>query len=339
MSKDIVSSARPQILGYERGLDMTDKDKPFLEHLSQKDIYISNIITNMADVIFDHLSVQHESEMKIIYANDFETIQNYLPNGEKIKYNPYNQISIGTSIKYGNVVKIAAGFLEFYLANKANALKIELNNGALELPTYIKEKIDHFLETDQYANYNINLNKGLLIHGKPGNGKTNILRYIQSRFPQESEIIRDNEIKHDSWKLTHMKYQLFDDIDLKIFEENNPVYNTVISMMDSCSKDKYIRVFTTNSSISSISPAVFRPGRISLTLEIHNPLLEDRLRYFSDLNECEKIAEITDGYSYAELNFFKVCLIDSSFNLEEAKNLYENRILVCQKKKKVGFLP
>lgn len=307
-----------------------------LSELTEKDLYISNIITKMGPKIFEYLKVTSEKETHVIYPAQFVPEENYLPDGTPTIFNPYNQISFGFTPKYGKTVRISAGFLEFCLCTKEKYNEVNMNNGGLKLPSYIKDKIDTFLNNDKYSKYNINLNKGLLIYGKPGNGKTNILRYIQSLHPQESDMIRDSEIKNESWRLTASKYQLYDDIDLKIFEEDNPLYNTVISMMDSCTKEKYVRIFTTNSNIENISPAVLRPGRISLTMEVVSPFYEDRLNFFEDIPESEHIAKLTDGYTFAELNFFKVCLVDCNFVIEDAQKMYKDRILISAKKK-VGF--
>lgn len=187
--------------------------------------------------------------------------------------------------------------------------------------------------------YNLNLNKGILFYGEPGNGKTVLLRYA-------AKLAIENNMSYGFFKTRDLaepfmfeyKVILIDDVDTACLEKEGPAYQTLLSEFDSFTNEEKIFVLTTNNDIKNISKAFLRPGRISKCVEVDKPDSQDRSNYFSDLPfDNSVLVEKTKDFSFAESALLKAYLIDTNFNLDEALKMFYSRI---EKKpeKKVGFI-
>ena len=109
------------------------------------------------------------------------------------------------------------------------------------------------------------------------------------------------------------------------FNECNPGYYGLLSYLDSCSCHQKIFVFSTNLENYEISPAAFRPGRISQVLTIDNPTLQEKIEFLSNFENGVELAEKSGNVSFAEITYLKVCMIDSDFNVDKAIQLFKDR--------------
>lgn len=218
----------------------------------------------------------------------------------------------------------------FYAKKDSEALLSYKKPVVEKIPKRISERLLNFLNNDEYQKYGIRLNRGLVLSGRPGNGKTKILRYIQSLNPSESTYVTDTDLDKG---FIDAKFQLFDDINMERFSPKHPAYNNMLSMFDS-GDDPKIRVFATNEIVKDLSEAFLRPGRISEVIHIGDPILEDREVLFE--NFPVNLAAETEGMTYAEIQFLKICLIDSSFDVDNAWVKYNQR-LENKQSSKLGF--
>lgn len=201
-----------------------------------------------------------------------------------------------------------------------------------------KKHIDNLFSVRD-KKYNLNLNKGILFYGEPGNGKTVLLRYA-------AKLAIENNMSYGFFKTRDLsepfmfeyKVILIDDVDTSCLEKEGPAYQTLLSEFDSFTNEEKIFVLTTNNDIKNISKAFLRPGRISKCVQVDKPSPNDRFDYFSDLPfDINLLVEKTEDFSFAESALLKAYLIDTNFNLDEALKMFYSRI---EKKpeKKVGFI-
>lgn len=232
---------------------------------------------------------------------------------------------IDTNIK---ILKVTCGHLEDIYVMKNDYEKFIAAHSGIKYKVNIPKKyidyIKNFLEESRYKDYNIFLNKGLILSGPPGNGKTKILEYIYNNY--NSVYVTNVELIEGRYygarprfcdtdkKNLQYNIELYDDIDMKIFEEGSIYYNNILPKFDD-GKNLTTRIFATNQSIENISKAFLRPGRISNVLEIKNPDREEREILFKDFPV--DLTEETDGLSYAEIQHVKMCLIECDFNIDE----------------------
>jgi SpoVK/Ycf46/Vps4 family AAA+-type ATPase len=140
---------------------------------------------------------------------------------------------------------------------------------------------------------------------------------------------------------------LIDDISSKMLAREDSVASTVLSKLDNgIGSLANIRIFTTNESIESIDHAFLRPGRIDTVIAIESPNEKTRTEIFSNWNsnivfDIEKIVDATAGSTYAELNMYKIYMVDSymkngCIDTEEIINR-SKKALNIEQNKQMGF--
>lgn len=159
--------------------------------------------------------------------------------------------------------------------------------------------IDKYINKyEWYKEHKIPNHFGILLHGKPGTGKTSIVQAISNQFDLPINSIPCDRLNNISSILTHeiglkpktkdeYRIVLIEDIDCcklsnrdnddnMIFISNDKNgksggtdgFGTLINSIDGIgSASNVIYIFTTNN-IDGIDPALIRPGRIDLKLEI-----------------------------------------------------------------------
>lgn len=222
----------------------------------------------------------------------------------------------------------------YQLASSSN----EKQNFDVNINEKYKRHIDNLFNVRD-KKYNLNLNKGILFYGEPGNGKTVLLRYaakLATEYGFSFGFFKTRDLSEPF--MFEYKVILIDDVDTACLEKEGPAYQTLLSEFDSFTNEEKIFVLTTNNNIDNISKAFLRPGRISKCVQVDKPSPNDRFDYFSDLPfDINLLVEKTEGFSFAESALLKAYLIDTNFNLDEALYMFNTRI---EKKpeKKVGFI-
>jgi hypothetical protein len=227
--------------------------------------------------------------------------------------------------------------------NRENRPKVYLNDD-------IKEKIDEFIDSCRRfrtGKFGIKINRGLLLSGKPGNGKTYVGRVIFDRIGTVYTMYTENSLIKGVANDHDLGDCLIDDISSKMLAREDSVASTVLSKLDNgIGSLANIRIFTTNESIESIDHAFLRPGRIDTVIAIESPNEKTRTEIFSNWNsnivfDIEKIVDATAGSTYAELNMYKIYMVDSymkngCIDTEEIINR-SKKALNIEQNKQMGF--
>lgn len=185
--------------------------------------------------------------------------------------------------------------------------------------------------------------KGVILYGPPGTGKTLMATSIAKRLGCEEPIIVDSATLLNKWvgqsesnlrdvfkdavedksgkKLYMYIFDEFDSIGGKRTESDTnagkldtKMVNQLLSIMDGPNKLDNVIIIGITNRLSSIDPALMRPGRFEVQIEIGLPDRDARVEifdvhtkrmkengYLADDVDLEQLAEMTPNYSGADI--------------------------------------
>jgi len=268
----------------------------------------------------------------------------------------------------------AASFV--YYARKMETLYHKKNppilkDGLLDIIT--NNTIGFLSRKKELKKYNVNICRGIILMGSPGNGKTMTCRWIQRECLENSidYAVVSGAVMMKTFNDGHpldvyfsgQTVTFFDDIDVSfLIDRSSPSSNTkmacaMLSAMDGMKQaDHSIRIFTTNEDISDIDKAFLRPGRIDRCFNFEPPsadlrrkLVEERwpeeiLSYLKKEDLIQQLISKTDKFSFSELESIRTILVtnklinQSDWSLDGAFEEYHRiKSGVTDLKCKVGF--
>jgi cell division protease FtsH len=228
----------------------------------------------------------------------------------------------------------------------------------------IQESVIGFLGNEKLiASYDVTMNRGIILDGPPGNGKTMLCRYIE-RLCYDNNISCSSvtstaiDTAYKENRLTELFRQtqvtFFDDIDIGYFSRSHgdgKMACSLLTAMDGMSQGSSlaVRIFTTNEQIETLDPAFVRPGRIDrrITIDKPNTKLRKQLisRWKSDIRENIDVGKLlgeSEGWSGAQIESVKGFLVEGyfnghSWNLDRALKLAAGKAL-NDTRKPLGFI-
>lgn len=225
---------------------------------------------------------------------------------------------------------------------------------------------------EQLTRFGIKPPKGMIMYGPPGNGKTMIARAVAQSMGSAFISIEGPELMSKYVGVGEQRLRekfeeaqtkgncviFIDEIDSiasvrsdSAAEYQVSIVATLLNLMDGMKSNNVFVIGATNR-INAIDPALRRPGRFDLEFEVPLPATTARLdilqkyvkldkaHLFEDnvsINTLKKIAELTNGYSGADLSLLyreaamlavrrNVKIDSKTGKLEEISSLSESRI-------------
>jgi len=301
----------------------------------------------------------------------YETRNKISANNESIRYvsittcTPSDSLFSGLVCKKGDLFRLKRYFNR---QNKNGLIKYPpiLKDGLLE--SIISNSIDFLSRRKQFEHYNVKLSRGLVLQGKPGNGKTMACKWLRALCGKGSysttsiapasieKSYRENTLNS---LVNSADIVFFDDIDVSFFSRSNKngafgdakVACALLAALDGVEgRSGTVRIFTTNERLMDIDPAFLRPGRIDkiYTFENPTPALREKLikeTWHEEIQQAFDISTLvdaTEGLSFAEVEEIKTLIVHhkikhDNWDLNEALDEFTGRIEKIGQKKSFGF--
>jgi ATP-dependent 26S proteasome regulatory subunit len=181
----------------------------------------------------------------------------------------------------------------------------------------IYRSIDEFFSESKefFTTYNIPYKRGILLYGKPGNGKTTLVKSIANSISapvaywQITEYTSSYSIKEVFSSVSKMAPMVLVIEDIDSMPEH--VRSYFLNTLDGATSKEGIFLIGTTNYPEKIDPALInRAGRFDRTYELKLPSKEMRANYlrkkniqqFISANEIERLVQAAKGFSFAQLN-------------------------------------
>jgi len=213
---------------------------------------------------------------------------------------------------------------------------IELSN-----PTYqeiVENIVDFYGKGEHYLSHGYNHKRGILMYGRPGNGKTFIINKLVSQLVEEQNVVvlyfpkyadmfekliyNLREVEPDRKILVIME-------DLDGLMQDSMNKSVILNLLDGIKQMNNIcYLATTNYPERLEENIVNRPSRFDQKYEVTDPTAEDRKLYFeAKINEddikkldldIKKLVKDSDGFTMSHLKEFIISLVVYEWDYDKA---------------------
>lgn len=180
---------------------------------------------------------------------------------------------------------------------------------------YIESDIKTFLESEKrYADRGIPWHRGYLFYGEPGMGKTSLAKALAYSLKLNIFYVSVADLKSDSDLIDRVsaigkrEILLLEDIDTvnsvtdRKSEKGSVTMSGVLNVLDGVATPNGMITIMTTNHVESIDPAILRPGRVDIQLELERPDNDQLYRLFEIFYDQHPSIDIeTHGYTTAQI--------------------------------------
>lgn len=179
--------------------------------------------------------------------------------------------------------------------------------------------VEKFLADEaRYDELGIPYHRGYLLHGPPGNGKTSLVTALATHLGMSIGIVDlrtkymdDTRLRQSIISLPKKSILLMEDVDCAMPDRGTSppgglTLSGLLNAIDGVATPRGQIIIMTTNHPEKLDPALLRPGRVDLQLEIRRPGAARRremfLRYFpGNYRGVDAFVDATDGASMAEV--------------------------------------
>lgn len=190
----------------------------------------------------------------------------------------------------------------------------------------VLSEIDKFWDLkEKFATYGFAHKRGILLYGAPGTGKSCLLKQIMDASIKKGHVVLICKSPHDlvdgvkafrEVEKERKALVILEDIDeLVRWDEHS-----ILQLFDGDAQTDNVLYLATTNYIDRLPARMLRPSRLDRKIEVDNPpitgryaYLKHKLGHIEEDSAIQKLAEKTDGFSFAQLKevvIAKFCLGD-----------------------------
>lgn len=211
----------------------------------------------------------------------------------------------------------------------------------------IRDVETFFASRELYEKHGLAWKRGLLLLGKPGNGKTMTIKALVNRLGVPCLYVRSLKSERLSEDRCISKVfakarevapcvLVMEDLDSLVDEDN---LSALLNELDGFASNLGVLTVATTNHPEDLDPALLnRPSRFDRKIEFVDPAEPERLRFLSALNlkreeemqasvfDLSEAASLTEGFSYAFLQELNLCSMTAALvgNLSPAEALLQS---------------
>lgn len=274
------------------------------------------------DILKDYEDNKDESMKKTLCEQVLEGLDESKADRNLVQYNSNSNVykpTINTKSQleagvYEMKQSMQGIFFEKRDINSDGLLKFEDKRNAT-----ILEEVDKFRKMkEDFDNIGMNHKRGMLLHGRPGTGKSCLIKLMSESAVQEGDIVFIVSEPHLLKEgLKQFKEVEPDRIAIVIMEEIDEMLRygqrQLSEILDGQDQVNNVLFVGTTNHIERIHPKFLREGRFDSKIEIGTPPKSGRIAFLKGklgLNEkediLEEIADKTDGFTFAQLREYLI---------------------------------
>ena len=275
------------------------------------------------------LNIMLEDELVEDRNNDVEPSSMWLIDKDVIQ--PTTSIKITNTLQPG--VYIADEDRNGVYCKKINIEIDSLYKFSDSIIIKLVDEINNFWNKKElFSSKNLIHKRGILLEGFPGTGKTSIISLISKEIINKGGIVF--KVSSPSNLLTYINFiqNYFRKIEpttpvitiIEDIDKYRDVESEFLDFLDGKSQINHHVVITTSNNTEEISNTFLRPSRLDLCIEVPLPNELTRREYFINKevpeDQIDKLVEVTDSMSLADLKEIYICVFLLDYSIEEAIN-------------------
>lgn len=180
---------------------------------------------------------------------------------------------------------------------------------------------------EKYSNLGIPYKRIIILHGPPGNGKTSLIKYLNTFFKKNicnckiQSITIDTicDVQSATKENCIFVFEDLDREDLDKEQDGASTLGTLLNLFDGlATPSNFVGIITCND-INKLDPAFIRPGRVDRIFEVKNATKDQVTRIFLKFfpghnHSAQMILDHYVDYSLSAAKVQEICMINNSLD-------------------------